>query len=392
MSMFKNFFKKKSSAVAPIIVQTGGMHPVWTPRRFDVLANEGYGKNVIVYRCVNVIARALSSVPWSVFHVYEQGHNEKADNHDLLALMNNPSPLQAGSAFIEEVVSHLLLSGNAFVEVVNNEMGTPCELYCLRTDRVKVIPGHLGQIEGYEYTVNGKTQKMMRDRETGVLPVLHLKLFHPLNDFYGMSPLEAAACAIDQHNHVAGHNVSLLQNGGRPSGALILKNNPHGLSKEQRNDLRDDLRQLYQGGNNAGKIMILEGDFEWREMGLSPKDMDFLEGKNIAAREICQAFGVPPMLAGVPGDATFANYKEARLHLWEDTIIPLLEFLVAELNLWLTPQFEGDCRLAYDTDGIPALSIKREAFWQRINDSDFLTINEKRQAVGYPIIKEGDQL
>jgi phage portal protein BeeE len=96
------------------------------------------------------------------------------------------------------------------------------------------------------------------------------------------------------------------------------------------------------------------------------------------------------MLVGVPGDATFANYKEARFHLWEDTIIPLLEFFVAEFNLWLAPVFgEGLC-LSYNTDAIPALAQRREAVWSKIANANFLTINEKRQAVGYGPIAGGD--
>lgn len=138
--------------------------------------------------------------------------------------------------------------------------------------------------------------------------------------------------------------------------------------------------------------MVVEGNCEWREMGLSPKDLDFIEGKNMSAREIAQAFGVPPMLVGVPGDATFANYKEARFHLWEDTILPLLEYIVAEFNLWLVPFFGDNLRLGYDTDSIPALAPRREAAWAKITNADFLTINEKRQAVGYGPIEGGDFL
>ena len=127
-------------------------------------------------------------------------------------------------------------------------------------------------------------------------------------------------------------------------------------------------------------------------MGLSPKDLDFGEGKNMSSREIAQIFGVPPMLVGVPGDATFSNYREARLHLWEDTILPLLDRFVNQLNTWLVPQFGTHLRLSYDIDAIPALSAKREAMWERTNNCTFLTLNEKREAFGYPPIPEGNSL
>jgi HK97 family phage portal protein len=193
---------------------------------------------------------------------------------------------------------------------------------------------------------------------------------------------------------VSNHNLALLQNGGRPSGAFIVKSNTNGapLSEQQRLQLREDIQYLYEGAKNAGRVMMMEGDFSWQDLGLSPKDLDFIPGKSISAREICQAFGVPPMLAGVAGDATFANYREARFHLWEDTILPLLDHLVAELNLWLAPFFGKSLRLAYDPDGIAALAPKREAAWTKVRTADFLTINEKRQAVGYSPIEGGDCL
>lgn len=375
----------KSSEVSPLVACGMVGNPVWTPRRYESLAEEGYQKNVIVYRCVNLIARGAGSVPWLLYR-----NDTEIEEHPLLDLLNSPSPRQAGSAFMEAIVSHLLLAGNAYIEAVLNHDGHPCELYPLRPDRMKIIPGSGGIPTGYEYSVSGMRKVLQCNPITGRSCVLHLKTFHPLNDWYGMSPIEAAAQSIDQHNAVAGHNLALLQNGGRPSGGLIVRPSPHsqGMSEEQRDSLRHDLREIYAGHKNAGQILVLEGDCEWREMGLSPKDLDFTEGKNLSAREIAQAYGVPPMLAGVPGDATFANYKEARYHLWEDTIIPLLEFIVAELNLWLAPAFEEGLRIAFDTDGIPALAPRREAVWAKIAAADFLTINEKRQAVGYGPLSE----
>jgi len=379
--------KTKASAVGSLMVANILGQPQWTPRRYDTLAEEGYHKNVIVNRCVNLLARGLSSVPWLLY----RGEHE-IDDHPLLTLLNSPSPRQAGSAFMEEVVSYLLLAGNAYIEAVLDAEQRPVELYCLRPDRMKVVPGPGGIPHAFDYTVNGHSKRLSVDPVTGRSCILHIKLFNPLNDWYGMSPLEAAAASIDQHNAVGTHNLALLQNGGRPSGAFFIRPSPHmpSLTQQQRETLRQDIREVYEGTRNAGKIIVLEGDFDWKEMGLSPRDLDFIEGKNVSAREIVQVFGVPPMLAGVPGDATFANYREARFHLWEDTILPLLEFLMAEFNLWLVPFFEENLRISYDCDAIPALSPRREAAWQKIAMADFLTINEKRQAVGYTPIAGGD--
>lgn len=383
----------RSSSVGTLVACGTAGKPVWTPRRYDALAEEGYQKNVIVYRSVSLIARGAASVPWLLYQRDDHGEHE-IEHHPLLELLNNPSPRQAGSAFMEAVVGYLLLSGNSYIEAVFNENGEPCELYPLRSDRMKVVPGIKGMVGSYEYHVGAKVKKFDVDSIHGTSPILHIKTFNPLNDWYGFSPIEAAANSIDQHNVVGGHNLALMQNGGRPSGALMVKPNNfgRGLSDEQRSTLRNDLKHAYEGTSNAGKIMVLEGDFEWKEMGLSPKDLDFIEGKNVSAREIAQAFGVPPMLVGVSGDATFANYKEARFHLWEDTILPLLDFITSEFNLWLTPYFGGNLRIAYDVDSIAALAPRREASWNKVIQADFLTINEKRQAVGYTPINGGDTL
>jgi HK97 family phage portal protein len=392
-SIMSGLMRQKNSSVDSLIAYNVVGRPVWTPKRFDTFSEEGYQKNAIVYRCINLIAKGLASVPWLLYE-RKRGDEHELSDHPLLDLLNCPSPRQAGSAFMEAVVGYLLLAGNTYIEAVFNENGIPEELHPLRPDRIQVIPGTDGLTEAFEYTVGGYKKRLPVEAVSGRSSILHLKNFHPLNDWYGMSPLEAASCAIDQHNAVAGHNLSLLQNGGRLSGALLIKPGPHGegLTHEQRESIREDLKEMYEGMRNAGRIMVVEGDCEWREMGLSPKDLDFIEGKHMSAREIAQAFGVPPMLVGVPGDATFANYKEARFHLWEDTILPFLEYFVAEFNLWLVPFFGDNLRLGYDTDSIPALAPRREAAWAKITNADFLTINEKRQAVGYGPIKGGDFL
>lgn len=379
--------KPKASIAAPLLITSGGRAPIWTPRQYDKLAEEGYQKNIIVYRCVSLISRSVASVPWQL-------HKKETPlgNHPLLTLLQVPNPQQSLPRFMEALTAYLLLAGNAYVEATFSEK-VPLELYLLRPDRMRVIPSPSGIPEAYEYTLKGQKVTIPVDPLGGRSHLLHMRMFHPLNDWYGMSPIEAAAHAIDQHNAVATHNLALLQNGGRPSGALEVKLNAgESLSEEQRTRIKDELHQAYEGASNAGRVMILEGNFDWKEMGLSLKDLDFIEGKNLSAREIAQVYGVPPMLVGVPGDATFSNYKEARYHLWEDTILPYLEMIKSELNRWLVPYYEDKLMLSYNTDAIPALAPKREALWDKIEKASFLTLNEKRELLGYPPLPFGNSL
>lgn len=352
--------------------------PVWTSQNYSNLAKEGYQKNIIVYRCVNLIARSVASVKLGLY----EGDRE-LDVHPLINLLRSPNPNQSKFQFFESIASYLLLSGNSYLNVISDMDGEPMEMYTLRPDRMTIVPGGDGFPEAFEYHVNDKVSRFVCSDDLSDSPILHLKLFNPLDDWYGMSPVQAASNSIDQHNAVSTHNLALLQNGGRPSGCLMIKNSWYELSEEQRNSLREKLRESYEGAVNTGRMMVLEGDFEWKEIGLSPKDMDFVSGKKLSAREISQAYGVPPILVGIEGDATFANYKEARFHFWEDTVIPMLGYIVTELNDWLAKRYGDGISIKYDEDSIPALAPKREMIWKRISEADFLTTNEKRQALGY---------
>ncbi|MEP0455128.1 MAG: phage portal protein, partial [Roseibium sp.] len=237
------------------------------------------------------------------------------------------------------------------------------------------------------YTVAGRTARLAAEGapgEGGVAPVRHLKLFHPLNDHYGFAPVEAAQMSLDIHNAAASWNKALLDNAARPSGALVYgAGDAVNLSADQFERLKTELESGYQGARNAGRPLLLEGGLDWKPMGLTPKDMDFIEAKNQAAREIALAFGVPPMLLGIPGDNTYANYQEASRAFWRSAVLPLVSRTASALSAWLSPAYGEDLLLKPDADAVEALSSEREALWRRVGAADFLDDDEKRLAVGY---------
>jgi len=155
------------------------------------------------------------------------------------------------------------------------------------------------------------------------------------------------------------------------------------MSEEQFERLKNELEDGYAGANRAGRPMLLEGGLDWKAMGYSPRDMDFMEAKNGASRDIALAFGVPPMLLGIPGDNTYSNYQEANKSFWRQTILPLVGRTSGSIGNWLGPQFEEGLKLDVDIDKVNALSPDREALWNRLQSVDFLTDDEKRVAVGY---------
>src|SRR5690606_9987466 len=200
-----------------------------------------------------------------------------------------------------------------------------------------------------------------------------------------------AAVAVDTHNAAAAWNKALLDNAARPSGALVYSGPEASvLAEDQYQRLKRELSDEYQGAKHAGRPMLLEGGLDWKAMSLSPKDMDFLEAKHNAAREIALAFGVPPMLLGIPGDNTYANYQEANRAFYRGTVLPVAARIGAALSQWLAPAYGGALRLAVDADRIEALSADRAALWARVTAAPFLTLNEKRIATGYAPVEGGD--
>ena len=359
----------------------------WSARDAAGLARNGVMGNTIAYACVRKIAGAAASVPFLLY----DGPQE-LESHPLLALLARPNAGEDGAGLFERWYGFLQTSGNAYLEAVSLD-GVPRELYVLRPDRVKVVAGARGWPAAYDYCVDGHITRIARDA-SGFLPVLHGALFHPLDDYYGLSPLQVAGTAIDVHNQGAAWTKALLDNAARPSGALIYRgpDGAPGLTDEQFTRLKRELEDAYQGASNAGRPMVLEGGLDWKAMGYTPSDMDFSETRSVAAREIALAFGVPPMLLGIPGDNTYANYAEANLNFWRQTVLPLVARTAAALTRWLAPRFGEGLRVDYDADRVEALAEARQALWEKLDGASFLTVNEKRAAAGYSPLEGGDTL
>jgi HK97 family phage portal protein len=350
--------------------------PVWPARDAGAFAREGYARNAIAYRCVRLIAEAAASAPFRI---------GPAD-HPLAKVLARPNPEQTGVELLEAFYGHLQVSGNAYLEAASFDEDPPSELFVLRPDRMSVLPGADGWPVGWEHRVGSVVRRFERDPVSGEAPILHLKLFHPVDDHYGLSPMEAAAYAIDIHNAGGAWNKALIDNAARPSGALVFTGigGADRLSEEQFRRLKQELEDMHVGAANAGRPMLLEGGLDWRPMSLSPADMDFIEARHAAARDIALAFGVPPMLLGIPGDNTYSNYREANLAFWRHTALPLAQKAARGIEAWLGDRWReaGPAAVDVDVDAVQALAIEREALWSRIASADFLDADEKRRLAG----------
>ncbi len=376
----------KASATGPVIAYHGAGRVAWSPRDTVSLTKTGFTGNPVGFRAVKLIAEAAAAVP-----LICQDSERRYETHPVADLMRRPNGAQGRSEFLEALYGQILLSGDGYVEAVLADVGLPGELHVLRSDRMSVVPGGDGWPVAYEYAVGGRKHRF--DASGELKPVCHIKAFHPQDDHYGLSPLKAAANALDVHNAASKWSKGLLDNAARPSGAIVYRgaDGSGHLSADQYDRLLDEMASHHQGAANAGRPMLLEGGLDWKPMGFSPSDMEFQKTKEAAAREIATAFGVPPMMLGIPGEATYANYQEANRAFYRLTVLPLVAKVSGALGDWLSGLGGEAVELKPDLDGVPALATEREAQWRRVSEADFLTAGEKRALLGLPPLEVGDE-
>ena len=333
-----------------------------------------YLDNPVAQRAVRLVAEGIGWAPL------------QPTDPKLAALVGATS---AGQSLLETLASQLLLHGNCYIQVMKDAGGKPVELFALRPDRMSVVAGSDGWPVAFTYKVGDQSLTIPLLADDASPNLIQIKDFHPADDHYGAGCLAAADQAVATHNAASNWNRILLENAARPSGALVYDSSDNaGLTPEQFDRLKAELAQAFAGPVNAGRPMVLEGGLKWQPLGMSPADMDFATLKAAAARDISLAFGVPPMLLGLPGDATYANYREANRALWRLTLLPLAAKLFAALTEGLGTWFPG-AALAIDLDRVPALSEDRERAWAQVGGADFLTTAEKRALLGLPEMPAG---
>tara|TARA_R110000744_G_scaffold163406_3_gene280191 strand:- start:4991 stop:6823 length:1833 start_codon:yes stop_codon:yes gene_type:complete len=398
MGLFDIFKKQeiRKKSAPKIMINKLDAYAGKSSKSYKAQAKEGYQDNAIVHRCIRLIADSSSAVKLCVY----QG-DEKLESHQLLSLLHRPNPLQSGTEYFASLYSYLLISGNSYLLRDSDALTPPKELYLLRPDRMDIKSSTSMIPAQYDYIINGVIANSYPvDQSTGYSQIKQIKLWSPLDDYYGLSPLMASAYNIDQHNLAGLHNVALLKNGCTPSGMLKFEPTDEtgasaSLTDDQRARLLEDLEFRFQGSQNSGRPMLLEGNFEYKQLGLNPKDMDFLELLNLSAREIALAFGVPAQMLGIPEANTYSNMATAKLGLYEETIIPLLTRVQSDLNEFLVPLYDDDIHIKYDIDSIPAMAEKTKQVYLDVSQAvtaGIITRNEAREKLGLQPIDGANEL
>jgi len=391
------WLKRKSTPINLILRQISN-YATWTQPDYSSLSQEGYIKNVVAHHCITRISQAVANIP-TLLSV--NGKEIEDDKHFLNKCLDRPNPRESYEVFMRTVVMHKLISGNSYIltteAMLRGGRDGKVELSALRPDRVTIVANTFSIPEKYIYSINGKVYEYKIDPITYESEILHLKEPNPLDDLYGLSPIRAAAMAVDQHNEAGQWNKALLENSAKPSGLLAFKGTKEtpSLDENQVTQLRELIDKRIAGRSNAGKVNAIPFGMEWVQMGMSPIDMDWINGKNTSARDICLAFGYPAYLLGMAEGATFTNVAEAKLSLYEETVIPLTQSILAEISHQLTRKLKMDIDIKPDLDQVSALMPRREVARKNARDDvreGIISINEAREESGYKPKPNADDL
>jgi len=371
--------EKKSGGDSLVQYQAGvyflGTSSLGSQRLKDYI--QGYRLCDTVYSCVNLIVQSAVLVPWYVYRDKDGENRDEVDKHPLVDFMDNPGPGMDWTEYLTRSLSFYLTAGNAYTHKLIGSFGKKGEVEVLRPQHVTIKPDR-GKITAYEYRVGGQVITFQPEE------IIHVKTFNPEDSLYGLSPLQVLARKIDISQFGELWTTALLENEARPSGALKINSR---LTDDQRTKLNEMLRSDFSGYQNAGKPIVLEGDWGWQSFAITPKEMEFLNSKKITMREICAAYKVAPELFGDSENKTYSNIKEARKALYQEAVLPLLGKFKSSLNRELVPQFDtSGVYLDYDVSGIDALSEDLNSLWQRVDlvkRDGIITRGEAREEMGY---------
>ncbi len=391
--MFK-FLSRKQSPVWGVTVMGKDGIAAWSKFNQKAAA-EVYTRVDVAFSCIDMISAGCTQANFKAVRTLRDGTKQEIFDHPFVKILKRPSPRMSFDELIYSYAAWKLITGNTYLYINNGEKTDnyklpPTEINVLPADRMKIVPSRYGVLK-YVYTANGIDKELPVDQVSQASNVIHSRFFNPADDFYGLSPMQAAARNIDIYESALKWNRSLLHNSCCPSGMFIWTG--EGVMDEEQRKQMKLMLENHTGTENSGKPLIGGGKIDFKQIALSPKDADFLAAKTMTMKDIARVYRVSPILLNIGGDATFSNMAEARLSLWDEVIIPTLECFCGEINSFIMPRYgQDDVKIELDLTAVTALEPRRESQWNRAKTADFLTINERRNIVGYADIDGGDEL
>lgn len=327
-----------------------------------------------VYSCVRILSEAVASLPIHVYKYNDKGGKEKAINHPLYFLLHDePNPEMTSFVFRETLMTHLLLWGNAYAQIIRNGKGEIVALYPLMPDRMRVDRDDNGQLY-YEYT------RSTGDAPTSKETTVRLSPYHVLHipglgfdGVYGYSPIAMAKNAIGMAIACEEYGAKFFANGAQPSGVL-----EHPGTLKDPSKVRESWQQTFGGSGNAQKVAVLEEGMKYTPISISPEQAQFLETRKFQINEIARIFRVPPHMVGDLEKSSFSNIEQQSLEFVKYTLDPWVSRWEQNIQRSLFSQEEkSEYFVKFNVDGLlrgdyqsrmNGYAIGRQNGWMSAND------------------------
>ena len=327
-----------------------------------------------VYSCVRILSEAVAGLPLHMYRYTDNGGKEKAAEHPLYFLLHDePNPEMTSFVFRETLMTHLLLWGNAYAQIIRNGKGEVIGLYPLMPDRMAVDRDSKGQLY-YEYTVSMDDAPTVKG-STVILPpseVLHIPGLG-FDGLVGYSPIAMAKNAIGMAIACEEYGAKFFANGAQPSGVL---EHPGTLKDPSR--VRESWQSTFGGSHNANKVAVLEEGMKYTPISISPEQAQFLETRKFQINEIARIFRVPPHMVGDLEKSSFSNIEQQSLEFVKYTLDPWVSRWEQSMaRALLTPEEKKQYFMKFNVDGLlrgdyqsrmSGYAVGRQNGWMSAND------------------------
>ena len=327
-----------------------------------------------VYACVRILAEAIASLPIHVYRHTEVG-KEQDVNHQLYYLLHDePNPDMTSFVFRETLMSHLLIWGNAYAQIIRDGRGQVLALYPLLPDRMTVKRDDMGELY-YVYQRSEEDNPNFKDKGNIILKkseVLHVPGLG-FDGLIGYSPIAMAKNAVGMTLATEEYGASFFANGANPGGVL-----EHPSILKDPSKVRESWNQVYQGTNNSHKVAVLEEGMSYKTIGIPPNEAQFLETRKFQINEIARLYRIPPHMVGDLEKSSFSNIEQQSLEFVKYTLDPwVVRFEQAFQKALLLPDEKKTYFIKFNVDGLlrgdyqsrmNGYAIGRQNGWLSTND------------------------
>jgi len=342
-----------------------------------------------VYACVRIISEAVASLPIHIFAELADGSRERLATHPLYTLLRyEPNEEMTAFVFWETLMSHLLLWGNCYAQIIRDGRGQVRALYPLLPDRIDVSRNERGRII-YTYSPDGGERQIKRDSREIVLnadEVFHVPALG-FDGLIGYSPIAVIKNAIGMALAIEEYGSRFFANGARPGGVLETTK-----TVKNADQVREDWNSLFRGSGNANKIAVLEEGLTYKPVSVPPEDAQFLESRKFQLNEIARIFRVPPHMLGDLDRATFNNIENLSLDFVKYTLDPWLIRLEDAIRKSLfLPSEKGLYYAKFNVDGLLRGAYRERMEGYRVGiQNGFMSQNDVRALEDLNPIEDGD--